>query len=44
VPEDEVHLRLLAPDEGRRSRGDMDPQFTRLFPANNAEELLVATV
>ncbi|MEZ0603806.1 class I SAM-dependent methyltransferase [Paraburkholderia sp. IW21] len=34
VLEDEIGLKLLAPDEGWRSRGDMDPQFTRLFRAS----------
>lgn len=34
VLEDEVGLQLLAPDEGWRSRGDMDPQFTRPFRAS----------
>jgi methyltransferase (TIGR00027 family) len=29
VLEDEIGLKLLAPEEGWRSRGDMDPQFTR---------------
>jgi hypothetical protein len=33
VLEDEIGLILLAPDEGRRRRGDMNPQFTRLFRA-----------
>jgi hypothetical protein len=33
VLEDEVGLKLLAPDTGWRSRGDMDPQFTRPFRA-----------
>jgi methyltransferase (TIGR00027 family) len=32
--EDEIGLKLLAPDEGWRSRGDMDPQFTRPFRAS----------
>jgi hypothetical protein len=44
VLEDEVGLKLVAPDDGWRLRPDMDPQFTRPFrPSNNAEELLVAT-
>jgi methyltransferase (TIGR00027 family) len=34
VLEDDVGLKLLAPDEGWRSRGDMDPQFTRPFRAS----------
>jgi methyltransferase (TIGR00027 family) len=34
VLEDTIGLRLLAPDEGWRSRGDMDPQFTRPFRAS----------
>jgi len=34
VLEDEVGLKLLAPDEGWRHRGDMDPQFTRPFRAS----------
>ncbi len=34
VIEDEIGLRLLAPDAGWRSRGDMDPQFTRPFRAS----------
>ncbi|WP_233806147.1 class I SAM-dependent methyltransferase [Paraburkholderia sp. HP33-1] len=34
VFEDEVGLRLLAPAEDWRSRGDMDPQFTRPFRAS----------
>jgi methyltransferase (TIGR00027 family) len=34
VFEDEIGLRLAAPDEGWRSRGDMDPQATRLFRAS----------
>lgn len=34
VLEDEIGLRLLAPDEGWRRRGDMDPQFTRTFRAS----------
>jgi methyltransferase (TIGR00027 family) len=33
VLEDEVGLRLVNPDEGWRSRPDMDPQFTRGFRA-----------
>ncbi|HEY4135114.1 MAG TPA: class I SAM-dependent methyltransferase [Alphaproteobacteria bacterium] len=31
---DDVGLKLLAPDAGWRSRGDMDPQFTRPFRAS----------
>jgi methyltransferase (TIGR00027 family) len=34
VFEDEVGLKLAAPDDGWRSRGDMDPQFTRPFRAS----------
>ncbi|OXC73687.1 class I SAM-dependent methyltransferase [Caballeronia sordidicola] len=34
VLEDEVGLKLLAPDDDWRSRGDMDPQFTRPFRAS----------
>lgn len=34
VLEDQIGLKLLAPDEGWRSRGDMDPQFTRPFRAS----------
>ncbi|RKE39961.1 methyltransferase (TIGR00027 family) [Paraburkholderia sp. BL23I1N1] len=34
VLEDTTGLKLLAPDEGWRSRGDMDPQFTRPFRAS----------
>ena len=34
VLEDEIGLKLLSPDEGWRSRGDMDPQFTRPFRAS----------
>src|ERR1700693_1667709 len=34
VLEDKIGLKLLAPDEGWRSRGDMDPQFTRPFRAS----------
>ncbi|MHA7682609.1 class I SAM-dependent methyltransferase [Cupriavidus sp. PET2-C1] len=34
VLEDKIGLRLLAPDEGWRSRGDMDPEFTRPFRAS----------
>jgi methyltransferase (TIGR00027 family) len=34
VLEDEIGLRLLAPDEDWRRRGDMDPQFTRPFRAS----------
>jgi methyltransferase (TIGR00027 family) len=33
VLEDVIGLRLLAPDEGWRRRGDMDPNFTRPFRA-----------
>lgn len=34
VLEDEIGLRLVAPDEGWRLRGDMDPEFTRPFRAS----------
>jgi methyltransferase (TIGR00027 family) len=34
VLEDQVGLKLLAPDKDWRSRGDMDPQFTRPFRAS----------
>jgi methyltransferase (TIGR00027 family) len=34
VLEDEIGLRLIAPDDGWRSRPDMDPGFTRLFRAS----------
>jgi methyltransferase (TIGR00027 family) len=34
VLEDDIGLKLLSPDEGWRSRGDMDPQFTRPFRAS----------
>ena len=34
VLEDEIGLKLLSPDENWRSRGDMDPQFTRPFRAS----------
>jgi methyltransferase (TIGR00027 family) len=34
VLEDEIGLRLLAPDPGWHGRGDMDPQFTRPFRAS----------
>lgn len=34
VLEDQVGLQLLAPDKDWRSRGDMDPQFTRPFRAS----------
>ncbi|TAL01757.1 MAG: SAM-dependent methyltransferase [Rhodospirillaceae bacterium] len=34
VLEDEIGLRLVAPDEGWRHRPDMDPQFTRPFRAS----------
>ena len=33
VLEDEIGLRLLAPDEGWRNRHDMHPQWTRSFRA-----------
>src|SRR5437763_1280972 len=33
VLEDEVGLKLAAPDDGWRSRPDMDPEATRLFRA-----------
>jgi methyltransferase (TIGR00027 family) len=33
VLEDEVGLKLVAPDDGWRRRPDMDPNFTRLFRA-----------
>ena len=33
VLEDEIGLKLLAPDPDWRGRGDMDPQFTRPFRA-----------
>ncbi|HEX3525182.1 MAG TPA: class I SAM-dependent methyltransferase [Stellaceae bacterium] len=33
VLEDEIGLKLLAPDQGWQRRGDMDPQFTRPFRA-----------
>ncbi len=33
VLEDEIGLRLLAPDPGWHRRGDMDPQFTKAFRA-----------
>jgi methyltransferase (TIGR00027 family) len=33
VLEDEIGLKLLAPDKSWRLRGDMDPQFTRPFRA-----------
>lgn len=36
VLEDEVGLKLLAPDPGWQQRGDMDPQFTRPFRASIA--------
>jgi methyltransferase (TIGR00027 family) len=32
--EDEIGLRLVAPDDGWRDRPDMDPQFTRPFRAS----------
>jgi methyltransferase (TIGR00027 family) len=34
VLEDEIGLKLLAPDRGWRRRGDMNPQFTRPFRAS----------
>ncbi|WP_296228683.1 class I SAM-dependent methyltransferase [Ralstonia sp. UBA689] len=34
VLEDEVGLKLLAPETGWQQRGDMDPQFTRPFRAS----------
>src|SRR5437764_7037458 len=34
VLEDEIGLKLLAPEQGWRRRGDMDPQFTRPFRAS----------
>ncbi len=34
VLEDEIGIRLLAPDKDWRRRGDMDPQFTRPFRAS----------
>ena len=34
VLEDEIGLRLVAPDDGWRSRPDMDPHFTSLFRAS----------
>jgi methyltransferase (TIGR00027 family) len=34
VFEDEIGLRLAAPDDGWRDRPDMNPQFTRLFRAS----------
>jgi methyltransferase (TIGR00027 family) len=34
VLEDEIGLQLLAPSDDWRSRGDMDPQFTRPFRAS----------
>jgi len=34
VLEDEIGMRLLAPDKDWRRRGDMDPQFTRPFRAS----------
>ena len=33
VLEDEIGLKLLAPDKDWRRRGDMDPKFTRPFRA-----------
>jgi methyltransferase (TIGR00027 family) len=34
VLEDEIGLKLVAPTEGWRQRGDMDPRFTSLFRAS----------
>ena len=34
VLEDEIGLKLLAPDDSWRSRSDMDPQATRIFRAS----------
>ncbi|AMO96156.1 methyltransferase, TIGR00027 family protein [Collimonas fungivorans] len=34
VLEDKIGLKLLAPDQDWRNRGDMDPQFTRPFRAS----------
>lgn len=34
VLDDEIGLKLLAPDQDWRDRGDMDPQFTRPFRAS----------
>ena len=34
VLEDEIGLRLVAPEDGWRGRPDMDPHFTRLFRAS----------
>jgi methyltransferase (TIGR00027 family) len=34
VLEDDIGLKLLAPEQGWRRRGDMDPQFTRPFRAS----------
>lgn len=34
VLEDEIGLKLVAPDEGWRSRPDMNPDFTRVFRAS----------
>ena len=34
VLEDEIGLKLAAPDEGWRARPDMDPHFTKLFRAS----------
>jgi methyltransferase (TIGR00027 family) len=34
VLEDEIGLKLVAPDDGWRRRPDMDPSFTRLFRAS----------
>lgn len=34
VLEDKIGLQLLAPEENWRARGDMDPQFTKMFRAS----------
>src|SRR5580692_7330140 len=34
VLEDEIGLKLVAPEDGWRQRPDMDPHFTRLFRAS----------
>jgi hypothetical protein len=34
VLEDQIGLKLVAPDDGWRQRPDMDPQFTRPFRAS----------
>src|ERR1700748_2749502 len=34
VLDDKVGIQLVAPDEGWRGRGDMDPEFTRPFRAS----------